>query len=341
MGNLVATGFDEFINADEFWEYLGSGGLYGMGTAYGRNGTGGQEVQGTLGRNIGANLATAIVGASVYSAGVASNRIIFHLHEANSGYTHLQLRHMADGSVRFTNATGATIHGQTAPGIWGFPERRYVEIKCTISATVGTCECRLDEVVILSLTGLNNKDPGTPPSDVPPATFSQLRIGTGHYDDFYVNDTGGGVDNDYWGDVRMQTLLVGGAGSLAQLTPNGAAANWQCVDEAPPDGDTTYNAGSTAGLKDRFAFGNLLGVPTSIKTLWVNTRARKDDATTRSFAPAIIGSNGTAQNGATKLLSTGYVTDRQQFRLDPDTGLVWTPAGIDDAQTEVGYEIIA
>jgi hypothetical protein len=54
------------------------------------------------------------------------------------------------------------------------------------------------------------------------------------FDDFFWSKVG------YPGPGECKALVPTADGTFANGTPNGAAALWQCVDDIPPDGDTTY-----------------------------------------------------------------------------------------------------
>ncbi|HEV3512505.1 MAG TPA: hypothetical protein VGS05_12435, partial [Candidatus Sulfotelmatobacter sp.] len=61
------------------------------------------------------------------------------------------------------------------------------------------------------------------------------------FDDFHAHDASGSAPNAVLGEgTRIYTKMPNGAGYATTVTPNGASANWQCVDDVPPDGDTTY-----------------------------------------------------------------------------------------------------
>jgi hypothetical protein len=76
---------------------------------------------------------------------------------------------------------------------------------------------------------------------------------------------------------RKLTKLSVGAGDLAGFTPNGAVANWQCVKDNPPDGDTTYVSSTAVATQDSYGMGNALlsAAPTMVLA---RAFARQDDS---------------------------------------------------------------
>src|SRR6185437_13665423 len=75
------------------------------------------------------------------------------------------------------------------------------------------------------------------------------------------------------GDLRVECVMPNGPGAHTQFTPS-AGANWQNVDEVPPDDDTTHNDSSTAGQLDTFVHAALAGIPSSIAAVAVQVRGR-------------------------------------------------------------------
>jgi hypothetical protein len=143
-------------------------------------------------------------------------------------------------------------------------------------------------------------------------------------DDTYLLDTTGSApQNTFLGPSRIVTPVPTGAGSHTQWTPTGAASNFQCVNEAPPDGDTTYVADSTPGDLDSYVFGQADGGAT-IFAVQTNLYARKDDANTRQIA-TLVRQGGVDFVGTTFTEAASYSDFTQIYNQDP-TGTNWTPA---------------
>jgi hypothetical protein len=213
----------------------------------------------------------------------------------------------------------------------------YIEIKLTVHDTTGLFEVRVNGVVWISYTGDTK---GTAVAGVTSLAFGPTTTNSAynHYDDLYVCSTDGSTNNDYLGDCRVDTLLPTEAGTYAQFTPTGSANNWANVDEVPPDNNTSYNSGDTAGMKDSFGFTTLSGTGATIFGIQTNLIARKDDAGTRTLMP-LVRSGGTDANGAAQSLGDSYVDQMTIFETDPTTSTAWTESAINAA--EFGYEVAA
>lgn len=76
-----------------------------------------------------------------------------------------------------------------------------------------------------------------------------------YVDDLYVDGSAGPESKEPPPNLRFEYLPITGAGGSAQWTPVGVATNHEAVDEAPPDGDSTYVWSETNGQRDLYAFG--------------------------------------------------------------------------------------
>lgn len=210
-----------------------------------------------------------------------------------------------------------------------------VEVVVSFASGSGSVECYLDGALVIALTGgLTTIKSGI-------AQANQVGIGAPNslgfnnglniYSDYLrVWDNTGSFQNAAIGfDCRKLTKLPVSAGDLAQWTPNGAAVNYLCVNENPPDDDTTYVSSSSTNL-DSYTMGTagLLGIPSMVVA---KSRVRKDDANTRSLQIGVrsAGSNGL---GATNTLGTTYVVIDNCISVDPATGVVPTAAAADAYQ---------
>jgi hypothetical protein len=71
-------------------------------------------------------------------------------------------------------------------------------------------------------------------------------------------------NNDFLGDQRVSYIKPIGPGAETNWTPS-AGANWDCVDEVPPD-DAERVTTTAAGTRDTYEFQNVLGDPLAIQT---------------------------------------------------------------------------
>jgi len=102
----------------------------------------------------------------------------------------------------------------------------------------------------------------------------------------------------------------------------GASPNFACVNEFPPDSDTTYVGDLTPNDLDSYATADVDGGAT-VYAVQANLFAEKDDAATRQVAP-LIRQAGTDYTGTTFTMASTYNFYSQIYNQDP-TGSNWTP----------------
>ena len=279
--------------------------------------------------------ATWTVGAAVKIASLPSSTGTIFQFRDNTGTVQASLCVSVTGSLAlYRGTTSGTLLASSANALLG-GSWNFIEAKITIADSGGTFEARVNGDVWVTYTG-DTKYSSTL------ATANSIRLYglpsaiNSWYDDFYICDATGTVNNSYLGDVRVDTLFPSGVGASAQFMPTGSATNWENVDEASPDEDTSYNASETAGNIDSFTFADLTALNATIMGVQANILARKDDAGTRLLrAVARVGS--TNYEGTDLTLSDSYVDQRTIWNQNPATTAAWTEAEINAA--EFGYKV--
>lgn len=201
------------------------------------------------------------------------------LNDPANTVNHITLTHDATLNVQVRRGTHAgTILGtHTVPLVED--EWHYIELKVTIDNTVGAVELRINgpDSNTLILSSVDTQNGATP-------DIGWVAIGNGtvaaspyywQYDDLYILDDQGSKLNDFLGDTRVQLLLPASNGSQNDMTPL-SGSNYQNVDEADPDDDTSYNSSPTPGDRDLYNITNVF--PEDVHAVALNIRARKDQA---------------------------------------------------------------
>jgi hypothetical protein len=197
----------------------------------------------------------------------------------------------------------------------------YVECKVTISDTVGTFEVRIDGATVINLTGLDTRNGGNP-------TLDRIILRAGMYNggrfcDIYANDTTGSVNNNFLGDVRIDTIFPNADGTYSQFTPSTGTSHYALVDESTPN-TTDYNDGANVGDRDSYAMQNLTALASqTVHAIQVLAAISKDDAGARSAA-TMVRSGSTNSDGTSVALSTsqGYISKIHE--TNPDTSSAWS-----------------
>lgn len=289
-----------------------------------------------LGRALSSPVSTIIVGFSYKANSFTFSNANFLLFR-DTGSNQCGLGISSTGIlIAFRNVIGtvlATSSQALSPGV-----EYYIEVKVTIANAGGLFEVRLNgnTTPVISFSGDTQQ---TANATLNEYIFTAPTGSSGQQlDDHYALDTSGGAPlNDYLGDQHFQTLLPDGAGNYTQWTPNGAASNFQCVDEVPPNDDTDYVSSATAAQKDTYTMQATIGAPASIPLVVERTLARKTTAGVETYRN-LIRSGGTDSPGSTVALSTSYAYYGTPFPLDPNGSVAWTQAAVD--ALEAGEEVV-
>lgn len=122
-----------------------------------------------------------------------------------------------------------------------------------------------------------------------------------------------------------------GTGLLSELTTEGCAANWQCVDEVSSDEDGTrvIRASSLYGT-DLYEIGDPTGTVGAIDSVIVYAIARREH--TLGDIRLSISSGGFLYSGAEQALDQLYSIYSYAWPINPNTGLAWTWPEISDIE---------
>lgn len=265
-----------------------------------------------------------IVGAAIQLQGVINTPIIRFMDGASNQCTlgtdslgRLILYRGVEGGT--LQAQGTTI---LAINTWYF-----VEMLVTFNATTGAIHLQLNGTDELNVTGLN-----TVTTANNSANRFQLVGRAIFWDDFRIFDTTGPNNNSLIGDMKIETLFASGPGAYTQFAPTpNTNANWQNVSEVAVDDDATYNAATTAGNQDAYAFHSLANIHSNIHAVGVNVVQRKDNPASKTATTLTHISGNDFVGGTTTILDTYYTTE-QLYEVNPNTAISWTVPDVNAAQ---------
>lgn len=216
---------------------------------------------------------------------------------------------------------------------------KYIEMKVYISSTSGTVDVRVDGQDVINLSGIN-----TNPLGITDQTATTTGFGTGWVDadgqgltDYYVCDGQGSLNNDFLGDVEVQTLYPNAAGNNSQWTPL-SGDNYTNVDESVSDNDTSYVYASSAGTIDTYEYDSMTAVSGVVHGIQHNIWARKAMSGSVSVAP-VTRPNATDYTGESQTVASTYADLMVIEETNPDTGLTWTISEVNAAQ--FGQKVVA
>lgn len=285
-----------------------------------------------IGRTLPAG-ASWVVGFAFKHAGLPNTGLkVFSWMDAGASQCHLQLN--IDGTLSVVRSstvlTGGTTSFAIVANAWFF-----IEWKVTIADSIAanSCQVRVNGAVVATVAAGQDTKSGTN------AFATGFRLGpdsgtsaasTHYFDDLYICDNAGSVNNDFLGDCYVETLYPTGPGNVNLWTPS-AAPNWSCVDDAVPNDDTDYLSATIVGVRDTFTVTDLASVPPSIKGVQVSALARKTDAGVRTIT-LVTRSGGSDYGDGPLFLADTYSYLSAVRESDPATAAPWTGAAVNAAE---------
>lgn len=335
MALLFIDGFDHYATADlnkkyqfvSFASITAGGGRRGGGCVSLTSSLGGSAIARTI--PITSNI---IVGAAVSRRSSQGGSYIFRL--SNGGNTAASLAY-SSGFLTITNANNAVI-GTSVPittlgvGIWN-----YIEWKMLIADSIpaNSCIVKVNGVEVLNLpAGTDTKFTTTSPT-----TFDTVRLGASSIplemdvDDFYIADTTGLTNNNFLGDIRIDTLLPTADGTYTDGVPSTGTESWSILDNVPAT-TSSYVTLTNVGAKETVQFSNLPSISTqTIYAVQLNYNSAKSDSGL-IFGAAVALSGATLAEATSSTFATSYSAQSGTFLTDPATGSAWTESAVNSAE---------
>ena len=353
MSVRYIDGFEDYATADIFagnWNYrLGSAAAITI-AASGRNAGSCLSCDHVVGDpaalcKVLDDQATWVIGFALnFDAGTIIRGAIITLQDA--GIHQVSLYHNTDNTLSVTRG-GSAVTGGTSVSALSLNTWYYIEFKVTIADSIGAGTCKVNVNGVTWITVATGQDlkataNATANSVVFGTTVGSVFLSrTVLIDDIYILDGTAGVvagDNDFLGDVRVDSLLPTADGTTNSWTPS-AGDNYAAVDEAAPDGDTTYVSSGTVNQIDTYAMGDLGTTPEKIWAVQTGFVARKEDAGVRTVAPVLRGTDGD-KFGTARGVGLDYAAYHEVHEQNPlDTPEDWTETTVNSI--EIGVKLIA
>jgi len=232
--------------------------------------------------------------------------------------------------VRRTSIVGTVLH-TTSPSILSPGTWQHIEIRAAASNSAGEIEIRVNEVIVANVSSLDTVHTGT---DHFASVMLSLETIVGstnvrYFDDFFVWDTSGTLNNDFIGDRRVITLLPNANQATQDMTVTGAANAYTALRSA--DGDTSYiTASDSVPVTSEFGFENAGDNVGAISGVQVVTLARKTEAGAATMQVSMI-SGSDVDAGDVHSIADSYSYYEDVFETNPATGAPWNASTISSA----------
>jgi len=204
--------------------------------------------------------------------------------------------------------------------------------KGTINPVSGSAEVHLNSTAAAPNIAAQISGANTVSASSSFLTWAGLQVGVttvitaGH---LYVIDGSGSVNNLVHG-YRVAALAPTGASNHSEWTAVGAATIWEALDDAAPDGDSTYASETTDDERFSVTTADLTATNTSaIYGVQVTNVVRNvAGGGTPSHIPFVYLDDDNEYFGALMPVTTSYAAVRAMFGPHPLTGTPWTRAQV-------------
>lgn len=282
-----------------------------------------------------ATMTTVTIGFAFKQAAFNILHNVLQIMDGN--IVHGTLRILTSGEWRYHHSSevgttlGTTSGFAATAGNWV-----YVELVVKIHDTLGTVDLVINGASALSLSGIDTRNAGNASCDRVRFYGSSNGSDDPTYDDIYVLDDSGSVNNNRLGAQKVIGIFPDGDGSSTQFTPS-SGSNYAAVDEAANDGDTSYVESGNSGDLDLYTYGTVNSLP-NIKGLQINTVARETDANAHSLKQVVKSGGTTSEGSGISIGSPTFRTVSRILETDPETSAQWDAAGVDAA--EFGVKVV-
>lgn len=336
MALIFIDGFDHYVESgsqilDKGYSEIGSGTYYSFTT--GRFGYGqcfiSSDNNGLVTKDIGVNKSTIYMGMAVRKQEAGTPQVhtgyplLLFLDESSV----VQVSVLVNSAFGINAYRNATLLGSSADAVFRDLYWQYLEVKCTISDTVGEVTVRINETQVLNLTSQDTKNG----SDyIRKIRFRSINYDiTTYFDDFYIDDS------QFHGDCRIKTFVPDSISSTNNDFTASAGNKDECVDEVLSNEDTDYISSDT--LNHKQTFGITTGALATVKAIQLNNHCRVDAGGNRKIKPVIRSNSVNYQGTETDAIPESYKFESEIWELDPDDSGAWTQTKLEAA--EFGLEI--
>ncbi len=244
------------------------------------------------------------------------------------------------GDVQVWRSSVAML-GSSAAGVLPAAAWSYVEVRTVIHDTTGSVEVRVNGVSVVNVTNVDTKQGGGTTIDevLLGSTSAGSTAATVAWDDVYICDATGTVNNTFVGDIIVEHLRPVADDTAQWLGSDGNSTNnYDLVDEAGTYNGADYVASATVGQRDLYTVSpSSKAIATPVAGVVVAVIALKTDVGARGVKLDIKeGSGGTVRSSAELGLPTTFGEIRAVFDRKGD-GSAWTVADVNALR--VGYEV--
>lgn len=213
-----------------------------------------------------------------------------------------------------------------------------IEIKCVKDNSTGTIEVRENGTSVFDDTGIDTQDTDGNWKYVgfEITSFDNIKI-----DNMYICDSTGDNNNDFLGQLRIETLYPNGNGESNDFVGSDADStdNYLLVDEGTPDGDTTYVESATVNDEDLYEYEDMALTGGDIRACVLSSLIKLDPSGNKEFSH-LTRIDGTKYETSNNLLfDNSYQLVEEIYELSPDTSSPWVESEVNAAQFGIKVKV--
>jgi hypothetical protein len=278
---------------------------------------------------------TVILGCHYRNTNIGATGIInvTDTDTGQSGYSRgVKIYLNANGSLAVMSNT--TVLCTSLPSILIENTWCHLELKVVFGVT-GSVELKQDGATVCSNPNVDTR--GSVTGGYTKINFAQSYYH--NYDNLYVLNELGSVNNDFLGPVVVQTMIPNGAGSATNMTPS-SGNNYECVDDSTThDSATSYVKTSSTSTTDLYALPDLAGTVTAVHAVLVTSQTAQWDTVTQRKVRNIVKVGANTGSGVTyNLINSTWTQGIDVLDAQPVTSGAWTEAAVNGM--EVGFETV-
>ena len=237
-----------------------------------------------------------------------------------------------------TSFTRPILLGGSAGGVLTMDSWQYVEVQIRVHDTLGMVIVRIDGVEVLNLQEVDTAFSAGADYINGITLMGGIVFTSGwvYVDDLYILDNSGDVNNDFLGDVKVETLYPAADGAQNDWVPSTPGDHYPLVRDLPASYDD-YLATNVPGATELYGLTPLSSAALDIKGVQWNTFAKEVAPGSRIVRP-VVRQNGVLAYGdpAALSVSEGYVHGIMD--INPITEEPWTTVDV-HSDAEFGVEL--
>lgn len=239
-----------------------------------------------------------------------------------------------DGALHIYHQQNGIIIASSEPGIIVAGAWIHIEWKVTIdpsNGNNGSIQVRVNGVTRLNLSGLNL---GSNMIGFFGLSTSFTNFGTSfttvYFDDIYVWNTEGTVNNDFIGDCRVRTIMPNQDTSISEWSVFGASNGFDAINDPSDDDDNSYlEASDNVPVTSSFNLENLPSETGAVHAVQMLAKAKKTETGVANLRFGVE-SDGVIQYGLTREMTTSYAYYIDVFQQNPSTGSNWDLSSVNN-----------